>query len=705
MIERMGGLLTWKFNAAVAAALAWWWCYPWPAEDEAVRLVRLQSPMWYEALRAWSLASPGVIVLMLALIAQSVKRVWFESQVSEVFGRGELPGWPQSPDDPEPSLVIGEQHHRTRFEEVRNPKWVVIPEKGLFTGLFIFGAIGTGKTTSCMRPFTRQLLTWQAHDRKKRAAALCLEVKGDFCFDVEKILGACDRSDDYVELNMEPAGFAWNPLAAPWLDSSSLAYTIASLLNQLYGKGKEPFWQQAYTNVARWLIELKRLEYPPWVTMADLYHYVLQEETIAKDIEAMKQRLDERWASPDVVDVCIDAEEHEAHRKVLDVWDPWEPASDGRVAARVPANREDQIQRAIVQLQDDLGIEPQVYAGYGDAEPGHTEEEYEDMEASQRSRLASVELWLEKDWKRLAEQTRTNVAEGLSVFLSMFDLPDIKAKFCPPCPDPAKKKGVPVGSGAAARAAARVTSMRPLEDLIEEGKVIALNMPAGKNPNLARTIGVMLKQAWLGTLLLRPAKMQMKRYVDKKHYWRPAVFICDEYQAFVTVGEDDPGGDEKAFALTRQSRCIPIVATQSLSSLRSVLGSSEAWRTLLQTLRSRIFLSLGDDQSAKIASELCGQVSRMRASYSVSENTGRAGVSLLSGRTGGSGTSAGISKSYQERKEALFTQRDFTLLENYSGIAQLFDGSKVHEATRVYLTPDYIDDQLTYWRAREAGLF
>ena len=104
-------------------------------------------------------------------------------------------------------------------------------------------------------------------------------------------------------------------------------------------------------------------------------------------------------------------------------------------------------------------------------------------------------------------------------------------------------------------------------------------MPAGTNPALARAIGVMLKNAWLQSLLRRPAAMQKApgRYV------RPAVFICDEYQAFASVGEDDPSGDEKAFALTRQCRVIPIVATQSISSLRSVLGSSEAWRTLLQT--------------------------------------------------------------------------------------------------------------------------
>ena len=117
----------------------------------------------------------------------------------------------------------------------------------------------------------------------------------------------------------------------------------------------------------------------------------------------------------------------------------------------------------------------------------------------------------------------------------------------------------------------------PLDELIESGKVLALNMPAGSNPALARAIGVFLKNAWLQTLLRRPAQMK----ADPERYFRPAVFICDEYQSFASVGEEDPSGDEKAFALTRQCRVIPIVATQSISSLRSVLGTSEAWRALL----------------------------------------------------------------------------------------------------------------------------
>ena len=151
-------------------------------------------------------------------------------------------------------------------------------------------------------------------------------------------------------------------------------------------------------------------------------------------------------------------------------------------------------------------------------------------------------------------------------------------------------------------------------------------------------------------------------------YVRPAVFICDEYQAFASVGEDDPSGDEKAFALTRQCRVIPIVATQSISSLRSVLGSSEAWRTLLQTLRTRIFLSLSDEASAEIASKLCGQVRKLKATYAINETSRQSGINFLSAQAGGGRGSVGASKSFNEHREAVFQPRDFALLGNCQAI-------------------------------------
>ena len=57
-----------------------------------------------------------------------------------------------------------------------------------------------------------------------------------------------------------------------------------------------------------------------------------------------------------------------------------------------------------------------------------------------------------------------------------------------------------------------------------------------------------------------------------------------------------------------------------------MLGSSEAWRTLLQTLRTRIFLSLSDETSAEIASKLCGQVRKIKATYAINESSRQSGI-------------------------------------------------------------------------------
>ena len=63
---------------------------------------------------------------------------------------------------------------------IQTTEWLTIPERGLSTGVAIFGAVGSGKTSACMPPFTRQLLSWQANNPDRRVAALVLEVKGDF---------------------------------------------------------------------------------------------------------------------------------------------------------------------------------------------------------------------------------------------------------------------------------------------------------------------------------------------------------------------------------------------------------------------------------------------------------------------------------------------------------------------------------------------
>ena len=336
--------------------------------------------------------------------------------------------------------------------------------------------------------------------------------------------------------------------------------------------------------------------------------------------------------------------------------------------------------------------------------PFETEETGDGAGSELKEQVEAIERWYRNDWMALDPKIRTSIVEGISVFLSLFDQPQVAGVFCPPPPDP--DESIHIYSAAPDEDAAAVRPMPglrrrlpPLAELIEGGRVLALNMPAGANPALGRAIGVLLKNAWIQALLRRPAEAARR----PGRYLRPAVFICDEYQAFATVGQDDPSGDEKAFALTRQCRCIPIVATQSISSLRSVLSGTEAWRTLVQTLRTRIFLSLSDESSAKIASEMCGSVMKTQPSYTFTETTGRPEFSLLSGRAGGVRGTIGASKSFRQQREPVFTPRDFSLLANYQAICLPYDGTKALPARRVYLKPHYLPRDVGYWRLREEG--
>ena len=267
---------------------------PFPAlgKNPLLDLMDYHTPTFYEWVMLWYYAAPFVTVMLAGLFVMSIWKVWFESRGRDSAAFGRLPTWPLSPDQKAPGIVIGEVHHPVEAREIFNPSWLTIPERGLYTGVAIFGAVGSGKTSACMNPFARQLLGWQAGNPQTRAAALVLEVKGDFCYDIRQILTEAGREKDYIELGME-GRWQWNPLSAWWLDSYSLAYTVSSLLNQLFGKGKEPFWQQAYTNLVRWIIELHRVFPERWVTLQQVYRCAIDPELFAAKIEEAEKLSDD----------------------------------------------------------------------------------------------------------------------------------------------------------------------------------------------------------------------------------------------------------------------------------------------------------------------------------------------------------------------------------------------------------------------------
>ena len=307
-----------------------------------------------------------------------------------------------------------------------------------------------------------------------------------FCHDVRRILENADRADDYLEIGLDVA-WQWNPLDDPLLDTYSLAYSVSSLINQLFGKSREPFWQQAYTNLVRWIIELHRLLPGGWVTLQDIYRCTVDAELFGRKIGAARELADRLCP----VRAVIATKDLAAHKEPLGEWG-WEPVpgSDKAACQLDPALR-DRLKELKVAYE--------------------TEESGGGAGSEFREQVEAIERWYLHDWTALDAKLRTSIVEGISVFLSLFDQPQVAGVFCPPPPEPDESiyigDDAPDEDGAAVRPVPGLRRrLPPLSELIEGGKVLALNMPAGANPALARAIGVLLKNAWMQALLRRPAE-------------------------------------------------------------------------------------------------------------------------------------------------------------------------------------------------------
>ena len=287
------------------------------------------------------------------------------------------------------------------------------------------------------------------------------------------------------------------------------------------------------------------------MTLQQVYRCAIDPELFAAKIEEAEKLSDDLSKGT----VFLPTKILQAQPMNLAEW-VWDDTDD-------PEESQAEYTRPMEAKLDELGIDYRIVWESG---PG------EEM----RERVEAVKRWFVHDWQALDNKVKSSIVEGVSVFLAMFDMPDVAKVFCPKAPeesdDPqaieaqAQILRMKKAKEAAAEAAAEAKALRdaemfgvpkhflkswtdkkpggeageaqplkpngeagagqpltstiasakeetlmgaahlpPIYELIEGGRVLALNMPAGINPALARAVGVMLKNAWLQALLMRPA--------------------------------------------------------------------------------------------------------------------------------------------------------------------------------------------------------
>jgi hypothetical protein len=649
-----------SFGLSAACGIVLNTLYPINTANPLLRLVAWERPPIFRGL-VWSYdlflySTPFLIFSMLFSLAY----VHIYRRESELAA-GQLPPYPDPRSRQDLSLFLGEVHRQLVPKPSPNPQWLTIPERGLYTGTCIVGATGSGKTVALILPAMRQLFAYRANDPERKLSGVVLEVKGDLCRQLRRILKWCGREQDYVEVSLD-GDIRYNPLNNS-LDPYAQAFNIASIITSIWGKGKEPFWQQSYTDLVRYVILLHRVR-DGYLTLVDLFRTVIS----AGRLEEMLIEIGSRFSRTQYVGIGKNAyQKYEAALSPLG----FEWNKDAKQYLAVWTEELEQL------LVHETGAEFFIYT-----RKPYSLEHYD--------RFDSVRYWYWEHWKFFRSEVKTSIIQGIVVFLSLFETdPQVRRVFCPP-------KELYEGKPCVGDPKGRV--LPSFEELIETGTVVGLNFPVALNPALAKTIGTLMKIDYQRAVLLRIPKMDAE---PEKHY-RPTVFLCDEYQNFATVGGDNPNGDERFLSISRQPKCIPIVATQSIASLKDALPN-EGVKTLLQAFRSKVFLTTSDPETARYASELCGKADRTRISYAVSESSANANVGWLSGRTSSSKGSVSASKQYQKHKEPLFEEKVFFDLQNAQAIVVAFDGVTPLPPTYCYLKPDFLPGTMTWFEQEQIG--
>lgn len=655
----------WVFAAASAIITGFALSIQFPFPDQMLlpQLTYYHDPRLYAWLRySWIVMMYTTSALVYARVASWVC-VYVDSPKRLRIGK--LPPFPRPRDADPLYLVLGETHYQREMEPSENPQWLKMPERGLFTGIAAFGATGSGKTASVLRPAIEQIFYWRRKDQARKPAGIVLEVKGNFCYQVRDVLRSVGRGDDYVELNFS-GSYRYNPLQGEQ-DAFALAYSVASIITQLYGSGKDPFWQQAYTNMMKFFIILHK-SVDEYCAFLDVYRSMIDPVAVRGKI-AEGDGLFHALTTPKTW-ILVDKAVSKTWRHELTLFD-WIDNGDGQIRGEMDA----ELQALLDEEQIPWRIEV-------DPQPGLSKEL-----ALRKAQFEAFKRWYQNIWLAMDARLQTSIIEGLEVVLSLFDTqPELQELFCPPreCYDPIKNADEKYG--------------RPLpqmRDLIESGKVLALNFPVAVNPAISKLVAVLIKQEFQRVMLMRISRMA--QHPDK--VYREVVFLCDEYHMLATVGHSNPNGDEKFFALSRESKTIPIVATQSFSSLRETLGN-DGCMALLQCFRTKLFLTINDRFTAEESSKVCGRTDELIPSYAITESGNDARISAVSGNLVSDKSGVSLNTNYGTQKLPTFETKVFAELPNAVCVAFVYDGEDAHPPQLLYLKPYFLPVQQTWFEQR-----
>lgn len=451
---------------------------------------------------------------------------------------------------------------------------VFIPEKSLYQNILITGTIGTGKTSSCMYPFTKQLICYNHEDKTSKLGMLILDVKGNYYREVIRFAKIYNRLDDLyvIELGKD---VKYNPLDKPELKPSVLANRLKTILMLFSPNNSDSYWLDKVEQVLTEAIKFCRLYNDGYVTFMEIHKLITVDNYFMDKLDVIK---DSFYSGKLSKKDCYDA-------------------------------------------------------------------------------ISSIDFF-QKEFVSLDNRTlsiiKSEITRITNCFISDYD---VMNTFCP------KKDDI---------------TFKGFRDLVDNGKIVVLNMNIAEYRNLSKIIATYLKLDFQTEVMSR-----LSRYSSNN--FRSVAFICDEYHEYCSSTDAD------FFAQSREAKCINIVATQSYSSLLNSINNQYAVKVIIQNLINKFWFRTDDMNTIDDIQKQIGKEDKVRVSKTISENAKETYYSYFTNSLNSKDSNLSESINEYTQTDFIYDTNFFTQgLETFSCLSFLSDGYKILKPMKLRLVPYFM---------------
>lgn len=195
---------------------------------------------------------------------------------------------------------------------------IILPEASLYQNILITGTIGSGKTSSAMYPFTKQLIKYKYDDDNLKLGMLILDVKGNYYSQVKKYATYYRRQNDLIIIELN-GKIKYNPLDKPNLKPSIIANRLKTILTLFSKNNSESYWLDKAESILTECIKLCRLYNDDYVTFSELHKLITIPDYYLNKVNFMRlQFLSGKLSSHDIHDLLSSIEFFEKEFNTLD---------------------------------------------------------------------------------------------------------------------------------------------------------------------------------------------------------------------------------------------------------------------------------------------------------------------------------------------------------------------------------------------------